>query len=164
MDTRVGDVAALLDAWGAGDRGIEPQLFNLMEPDLKRLAPGWIRTEPVDEPAVLLNEAYCRLIAVPERTAQNRRYFFVFAAHRMGGLLSECVRRPPVVEIDDKINQAVEIGGLLDRIGDLHQDWKPHRGAEILFGLYGRRKTADALGDAAPHRAAQVQRCPPLAV
>jgi RNA polymerase sigma factor (TIGR02999 family) len=70
-----------LQAWAAGDREAEHWLFDLVYPELKRLARrqlarerGRITLGATD----LVNEAYLRLAA--QRDWQNRHHFFALAA------------------------------------------------------------------------------------
>ena len=95
MDTPAGEVTELLQSWGSGDRSVEPQLFELVLPDLKNLARGMMRRERPGhslQPTALLNEAYCRLVAARKRDWHNRRHFFAFAARVMRRLLIDHTR------------------------------------------------------------------------
>src|ERR1700704_3860402 len=83
MEPPAGEVTVLLHAWSAGDRSVEPRLFDLVLPDLRRLAQCLMRRERQDhslQPTALLNETYCRLVKSRERDWQNRSHFFAVAA------------------------------------------------------------------------------------
>ena len=74
-------ITAWLVAWTAGDQEAERRLFDLVYPELKRLARrhlarehGRITLGATD----LVNEAYLRLVA--QRGWQNRQQFFALAA------------------------------------------------------------------------------------
>lgn len=82
MDPSSGEpITAWLVAWAAGDREAERRLFDLVYPELKRLArqrlareQGRITLGATD----LVNEAYLRLVA--QRGWQNRHQFFAVSA------------------------------------------------------------------------------------
>ena len=60
MGTPEGEVTRLLHAWGGGDRSVEDRLFELVLPDLRKLAERMMRRERPDhslQPTALLNEA-----------------------------------------------------------------------------------------------------------
>ena len=60
MGTPEGEVTRLLHAWGGGDRSVEDRLFELVLPDLRKLAESMMRRERPDhslQPTALLNEA-----------------------------------------------------------------------------------------------------------
>jgi RNA polymerase sigma factor (TIGR02999 family) len=160
MDAPPGEVTILLQFWGSGDRSVEPQLFELVLPDLKKLARGIMRGERPGhtlQPTALLNEAYFRLVAARERDWHNRRHFFAFAARVMRRLLVDHARRRPtaqfvpVEELDDwlrastgRIAQAAEIDELLNQAHDLDPDWSTL--VELKFYLgFTDEEAADAL-------------------
>ena len=160
MDTPAGEVTLLLQSWGNGDRDVEPRLFELVLPDLKRLARGIMRGERPGhslQPTALLNEAYCRLVVAREREWHNRRHFFAFAARVMRRLLIDHARRRPaaqfvpVEELDnwlsasaDRIAQAIEIDRLLNQTRDLDPDWSTLIELKFYLG-FTDEETADAL-------------------
>jgi len=90
MGTPEGEVTRLLHAWGGGDRSVEDRLFELVLPDLRKLAESMMRRERPDhslQPTALLNEAYCRLLTARERDWRSRSHFFAIAARAMRRLL-----------------------------------------------------------------------------
>ena len=59
METPEGEVTTLLHAWSSGDRSVEDRLFELVLPDLRKLAERMMRGERPDhslQPTALLNE------------------------------------------------------------------------------------------------------------
>src|SRR6266704_3290254 len=138
MEVPAGEVTQLLHAWGAGDRTVEDRLFELVLPDLHKLAQRMMRRERRDhslQPTELLNEAYCRLLTVRERDWQNRSHFFAMAGRAMRRLLIEHARRTRAVRVpiedlgellgvhDEKLELALSIDGLLDDMGPAHPVW-----------------------------------------
>jgi|GraSoiStandDraft_41_1057321.scaffolds.fasta_scaffold442449_2 RNA polymerase sigma factor (TIGR02999 family) len=163
-----GEVTALLHAWGAGDRSVESRLFELVLPDLHKLADRMMRRERPDhslQPTALLNEVYCRLVMARERDWQNRRHFFAVAARAMRRILIDYARsRPKAVRVpaegleawlqgrDEKIELAVTINGLLDEIEASHPDWCSIIELKFFMG-FTDQETAEVLG--VPLRTAQ---------
>jgi RNA polymerase sigma-70 factor (ECF subfamily) len=139
MDAPEGEVTRLLHAWGGGDRSVEDRLFELVMPDLRKLAESMMRRERPDhslQPTTLLNEAYCRLLTARERDWRNRSHFFALAARAMRRLLIEHARRRPKeaqVPIDgledflrgrdSQLELALAIDGLLDEMAPAHGSW-----------------------------------------
>ena len=157
----VGEVTALLHAWGAGDRSIEERLFQLVLPDLHRLAESMMRRERPDhslQPSALLNEAYMRLVKARERDWQHRRHFFAIAARAMRRLLIDHARSRPKGEkvpldaaIDwlrgreEQIDVALAIDGLMEQMSASHPEWCSIVELKFFVGLTNE-ETAEALG------------------
>src|SRR5260370_18934169 len=98
MGTPEGEITRLLHAWDTGDRTVEDRLFELVLPDLRKLAESMMRRERPEhslQPTVLLSEAYCRLLTARERDWRNRSHFFAIAARAMRRLLIEHARGRP---------------------------------------------------------------------
>jgi len=139
MDPSAGEITKLLKQWGTGDREVEPELFELVLPDLHRLAQSMMRRERPDnslQATALLNETYFRLVNARERDWENRRHFFAIAARAMRRLLIDHARaRPAGAKIpvdalgdllrgrDELLEQAVAISTLLDELETTHPDW-----------------------------------------
>jgi RNA polymerase sigma factor (TIGR02999 family) len=134
-----GEITSLLHAWAKGDQSAESQLFDLVMPDLHRIAAALMRRERSDhslQATALLNETYCRLVMARERDWQSRRHFFAIAARAMRRLLIDHARgRPKVrfVALEDvegwlrasgsKVEQALAVDSVLSRIEDSHPEW-----------------------------------------
>jgi RNA polymerase sigma-70 factor (ECF subfamily) len=151
----------LLHAWSQGDRGVEQRLFELVMPDLHRLAEYCMRKERPDhslQPTALLNEAYCRLVRSRERDWQNRHHFFAVAARVMRRFLIDHARsRPKGQKIlmedaepwlphrDDKIEQAIAVDVLLNEIEATQPDWCSVVEMKFFLG-FTDEETSEALG------------------
>ena len=134
-----GNVTVLLQAWSAGDRSAEADLFSLVLPDLHRLAQHMMHRERPDhslQPTILINEVYLRLVKTKERDWENRRHFFAVAARAMRHLLIDYARaRPagaklPIDELepllkgrDQQLELSVVIDDLLKELEIGHPDW-----------------------------------------
>ena len=129
----------MLHAWGAGDREVESRLFQLLLPDLRKLARSMLRKERPDhslQATALMNEAYLRLVKGRERGWENRRHFLAIAARAMRHLLIDHARaraggvKTPIDGMEEILqgrNEQLELGiainGLLDELGKIHPDW-----------------------------------------
>ena len=134
-----GEVTQLLQAWSAGNRSVEDRLFELVLPELRRLAWRLMRTERRDhtlQPSALLNEAYVRLLAARERDWNSRRHFYAVAARVMRRFLVDYARgrtKPQKCSIDalneslcgktDKLDLAIAVDRLLDELEATHPGW-----------------------------------------
>jgi len=161
MDTPAGEVTVLLQAWAKGDRSVEAQLFELVLPDLHKIAERLMHRERPNhslEPTALLNEAYCRLVMARERDWHNRRHFFAVAARAMRFLLIDYARARPKAQFvpaegieewlgaaGGDLNQAIAIDGLLGELEGLHPDWCSIVELKFFLG-FTNAETADALG------------------
>ena len=134
-----GEVTALLRAWSGGDRSVEERLFQLVLPDLRKIAGALMRKERSDhslQPTALLNETYFRLVGAREHDWTNRRHFYAVAARAMRRLLIDHARaRPhgakvPIEGMEDllrgresQIELALSIDGLLDELSQTQPEW-----------------------------------------
>lgn len=138
IEPQPGEITGLLRAWSAGDRSVEQRLFELVLPDLHRIAGAMMRRERPDhslQPTALLNEAYVKLVGVRERDWQDRRHFYALAARAMRRLLIDHARQRPRGERiaegleellrgrESQLETAVSIDHLLDQMAVEHQDW-----------------------------------------
>jgi len=92
-----GDVTALLDAAGSGDRAALDRLYGHVYDELRRLAESRLRQERSGhtlQPTALVNEAYLRLIELDRMQWQDRAHFFAMAARTMRRILVDhgCAR------------------------------------------------------------------------
>jgi RNA polymerase sigma factor (TIGR02999 family) len=161
MDTRADEVTSLLLAWQAGDRTVEQRLFELVWPDLHRLAEHLMGMEPPEnsqQATALINEVYCRLVRAPERDWQNRQHFFAVAARAMRYLLIDRARerrrtkKAPVDELDEylqvrenKLDLALAVDGLLRELEATQPDWCSIIELKFFLG-FTDEETASTLG------------------
>jgi RNA polymerase sigma factor (TIGR02999 family) len=93
-----GEVTGLLKQWRDGSRTAEARLFELVLPDLRRLARHYMRRERQGHtlaPTALLNETYLRLPGAQHQDWQDRRHFFAVAARAMRRYLIDYARGRP---------------------------------------------------------------------
>src|SRR5215472_13213930 len=92
---RQGEITELLQRWRTGDREAEERLFELVQPDLHRLAAYYMRGERPGhtlQPTDLLNEMYLKLTGAKEVDWRDRRHFFALAARAMRRFLIDYAR------------------------------------------------------------------------
>jgi RNA polymerase sigma factor (TIGR02999 family) len=134
----MGEVTRLLQQWCAGDKEAEARLFDLVYPELHRLARSRIKGNWPDQtlqPTELINEVYIRLVAAPDQNFANRRSFFGYAAKAMRTALVDHWRRRRAVftplgdfthgklSREDKIELGLAVHSVLDELEQAHPDW-----------------------------------------
>jgi RNA polymerase sigma factor (TIGR02999 family) len=139
VDEAPGDITILLQQWRGGDRNAEERLFDLVMPNLRRLAhylmKGERRGHSLDA-TELVNQIYFRLVAAKDRDWRNRRHFFAIAARAMRRYLIDHARGRPDAEfvalegIDDvlpaespRVDLAITIDRLLDVLAKENPEW-----------------------------------------
>lgn len=88
-------VTILLAQLRCGDRQSLARLFDLIYPELRKLAQRHFRLERpghVLQPTALVNEAYLRLSAHRRHEWENRAHFFAAASHLMRRILVDHAR------------------------------------------------------------------------
>lgn len=168
VEAPAGEVTELLRAWSAGDRSVEARLFEIVLPDLRKLAQCFLRRENPNQSmqaTVLLNEAYLRLVGARAREWQGRKHFFAITARVMRRLLIDRARgrkRAEFVDMegieemlkgrDQQLEQAIAIDSLLDTLEAEQPDLCHIVELRFFLGLT-EEEAADALG--LPVRTAQ---------
>ena len=96
-----GEITVLLRRWQTGDKDAEAQLFELLTPELRKLAGYCFRGERPNhtlQPTAILNEAFLRLAAIRNIEWQERGQFLAIAARIMRRLLIDYARSRPAVQ------------------------------------------------------------------
>lgn len=151
----------MLRAWSHGDRDVESRIFQLLLPDLRRLAHSILRGERPDhslQSTALMNEAYLRLVNARERDWENRRHFLAVAARAMRHLLIDHARarakglKAPLDGFedvlqgrDDQLELGLAINELLDELEKVHPDWCTIVEMKFFAG-FTDEETAEATG------------------
>jgi RNA polymerase sigma factor (TIGR02999 family) len=97
-----GEITKLLRQLGAGDRQAEGQLFELLLPDLRKIAGRCFRGERPGhtlQPTAVVNEAFFRLAKVKNIEWQDRGHFLAISARVMRRYLIDYARARPSVRI-----------------------------------------------------------------
>jgi RNA polymerase sigma factor (TIGR02999 family) len=90
-----------LSQWRAGDPHAEAKLFELLLPDLRKIAGHCFRGERPGhtlQPTALVNEAFVRLARARNVDWRDRGHFFALAARIMRRYLIDHARAQPSVE------------------------------------------------------------------
>jgi RNA polymerase sigma factor (TIGR02999 family) len=156
-----GKITVLLHKWRNGDRQAEEELFRLVLPNLRRLAHYLMKGERKGhtlQATELVHQAYLRLVGAKDRDWQNRGHFFAIAGRAMRRYLIDYARGRPDAEFvglaglsdlvpgsSAKLETAVTVDRLLERLADSHPDWCRIVEVKYFLGLTDE-EAADALG------------------
>ena len=133
------DITGLLKEWRQGDSVAENQLFDLVVPDLRRLAHYLMQRERKGhtlQPTELVDQIYFRLVAAKNQDWQNRRHFFAIAARAMRRYLIDHARGRPDVGFvaingmdnllpaeSPKADLAIAVDQLLNELAQTNREW-----------------------------------------
>jgi RNA polymerase sigma-70 factor, ECF subfamily len=161
MPEPMGDITQLLQAWRAGDREAENELFALVLPNMRRLAHYLMKRERKGhtlQPTELVDQVYFRLVAAKDRDWQNRQHFYAIAARAMRRYLIDYARGRPNAEFvalegmdnfikadSAKLDLAVTIDRLLDQLGETKPEWCMLVEVKYFLGLTDE-EAAETLG------------------
>jgi RNA polymerase sigma factor (TIGR02999 family) len=131
--TDPGQITELLQQWRTGDRRAEHKLFELLLPDLRRIAGRCFRSERAGhtlQPTALVNEAFIRLAQARGIEWQDRGHFLALAARVMRHYLIDHARSQPSVRFlpmeglpehllgrHTPLEWAIGMDALLDKLG-----------------------------------------------
>ena len=132
MASKPAEITRLLHQWREGDRDAESHLFELLMPELRKIADRYFRHERRDhtlQPTALINEAFLRLARTKNIEWNDRGHFFAIAATIMRRYLIDYARGRPGVEMlpmeglpdrvlgtYNKLELAVAVDALLDEL------------------------------------------------
>jgi RNA polymerase sigma factor (TIGR02999 family) len=161
MPEEMGDITLLLHQWQQGSPGVENQLFDLVVPDLRRLARYLMKRERPDhslQPTELVDQIYFRLVAAKNRDWQNRRHFFAIASRAMRRYLIDHARGRPDAEfiaIDGmenflpadgaQVELAITVDKLLNELAGTNPEWCSLVELKYFLGLTDE-EAAEVLG------------------
>ena len=95
MDEARSDITHLLQAWGEGDSAALDRLTPLVYHELHRVAQRYMRREQEGntlQTTALVNEAYLRLVNLPQVSWRDRTHFFAISANLMRRILVDAAR------------------------------------------------------------------------
>ena len=161
MPPEMGDITRLLQEWRTGSREAENELFELVFPNLRRLARYLMKGERKDhslQSSDLVNQAYLRLVAAKDQDWQSRQHFFAIAGRVMRRYLIDYARGRPKADfvpfdgIQDirradsvKIDLAMTVDRLLNELAETNPDWCMLVEVKYFLGLTDE-EAAEALG------------------
>jgi RNA polymerase sigma-70 factor (ECF subfamily) len=88
-------ITSCLTAWRVGDANASQRLFEVVYPELRRIAARFLRSERDHhtlEPNALVNELYLRLLGSTPIDFEDRAHFFAVAAQTMRRILIDYAR------------------------------------------------------------------------
>lgn len=100
MASEPGEITQLLEQWRTGDRTAEDRLFELLMPDLRKIARNCFRGERPGhtlQPTALVNEAFFRLAKTKNIEWQDRGHFLAISARVMRRYLIDHARGRPSI-------------------------------------------------------------------
>ena len=161
MPDHPGEITQLLHEWRAGSRAAEDRLFELVLPDLRRMAHHYMQGERRDhtlQPTELVDQIYFRLVAAKDRDWQSRGHFFAIAARAMRRYLIDYARARPeagFIPIEGLVGRAlhetskIELAATIDSLlGDMaaeHPEWCSIVELKFFLGLTDE-ETAEVMG------------------
>jgi RNA polymerase sigma factor (TIGR02999 family) len=89
------EITRLLRAWGSGDDAALARLTPLVYGELHRMAQRHMRREKPGnslQTSALVNEAYLKLVDLPQVSWQDRAHFFAISANLMRRILVDAAR------------------------------------------------------------------------
>src|SRR5579863_7776234 len=156
-----GDITVLLRKWREGSREAENELFELVLPNLRRLAHYLMKGERKGhslQATELVNQVYFRMVAAKDRDWRNRQHFFAIAARAMRRYLIDHARGHPDVEFvalegianmlaahSPKADLAITVDRLLDQLAETQPDWGMLVEMKYFLGLTDE-EAAEAMG------------------
>ena len=149
MESQPSEITRLLRQWRVGDKDAEARLFELLMPDLRKMANRHFRNERGGhtlQPTALVNEVFLRLARTKNIEWNDRGHFLAIAATIMRRYLIDYARARPNVEllpldgVSDRVlgaytnlELAVAVDALLD---ELEQESRQRRNiVELKFFL-----------------------------
>jgi RNA polymerase sigma factor (TIGR02999 family) len=157
----MGDVTELLHKWRDGNREAEDELFEMVLPNLRRLAHYLMQGERKGhslQATELVDQVYLRLVAAKDRDWQNRGHFFAIAGRAMRRHLIDHARRRPGVDLvpldgiqnllpanSAQMDVAITVDRLLNRLAETKPEWCTLVELKYFLGLTDE-EAADALG------------------
>ena len=161
MLEETGDITRLLHQWREGSRAAENELFELVLPNLRRLAHHLMKGERKGhslQATELVDQIYLRLVAAKDRDWQNRQHFFAIAARAMRRYLIDHARGRPNAEFvalegmenllpasSAKLEQAITIDRLLEELAKTKPEWCTLVEVKYFLGLTDE-EAAEMLG------------------
>ena len=134
-----GEVTLLLHEWQQGSPDAENKLFELVVPELRRLARYMMKRERPGhslQATELVDQIYLRLVAAKNQDWQKRRHFYAIAARAMRRYLIDYARARPDAKFvaaeewqsflpadSGKVDLAVTVSGLLDELAQSKPEW-----------------------------------------
>jgi RNA polymerase sigma factor (TIGR02999 family) len=161
MPENRGDITLLLHRWREGSPDAENQLFELVLPDLRRLAHFLMKGERKGhtlQATELVDQIYLRLVTAKNQDWRNRRHFFAIAARAMRRYLIDYARGRPDAEFvafegvgdilpgsSAKLDIVITVDSLLHQLAETNPEWSELVELKYFLGL-NDEEVAEVLG------------------
>jgi RNA polymerase sigma factor (TIGR02999 family) len=143
-------ITVLLKAWSGGDAAAQGQLIPLVYQELCKIASNNRRRSAAGDTlrtTALVNEAYLRLVKIPEVDWKDRSHFFALSAQLMRRILVDAARG----------KAAAKRGGTVAILRHPELDAIPAPESDRAGELVALDDALTALAQMDPHRAAVVE-------
>jgi RNA polymerase sigma factor (TIGR02999 family) len=161
VTANAGEVTLLLRQWKTGNKSAESRLFELLMPELRRIAGRCFQKERRGhtlQPTALVNEAFLKLAAAKNIDWQDRGHFLALAARVMRRYLIDHWRSRPGVHFVGMENLpervianyphafefATALDSLLEEMESVSHEWRAVVELKSFLGLTDE-DAADAL-------------------
>jgi RNA polymerase sigma-70 factor, ECF subfamily len=156
-----GDVTLLLREWKSGNKSAESKLFELLMPELRRIARRYFQRERRNhtlQPTALVNEAFLKLAATKNIDWQDRGHFLALAARVMRRYLidhwrarqnfnfvgMENLPERVLAQYPQAFELATALDSLLEEMESVSHEWRAVVELKFFLGLTDEA-AADAL-------------------
>jgi RNA polymerase sigma factor (TIGR02999 family) len=155
------NITLLLQQWGTGDQEAEARLFELLMPDLRRIAALCLRRERPGhtlQRTELVNEAFLKLAKAKNIDWRDRGHFFAIVTVKMRRFLIDYARKKPRVELLSLVGlpehviagrTRLEAAVAVDRLLDELEKESPRTCSVVVLMSYlglSSKEAADNLG------------------
>lgn len=160
MSTGPKEITLLLRQWGDGDQDAGAQLFELLQPDLRKLAARCLRRERLGhtvQKSDLVNECFIKLLRANNIDWRDRGHFFAIVTVKMRRFLIDYARKRVnynPVSLDDVppgllgVRKELETALMIDKLLDELEKESPTKCSVVVFISYlgmSTRETAEKL-------------------
>ena len=148
MELAPEDITVLLQRWRTGDREAESRLFELLMPDLRRIARLCLRRERPNhtvQRTELVNEAFIKLAKAKNIDWRNRGHFFAIVTIKMRRFLIEYARKRsnavflPIEWLPEAVTSGrtpIEVVVMVDRLLDELEKESPQTCSVVVLMSY----------------------------
>ena len=153
-----GEITRLLGELKSGDKTAESRLLEVVYPELRRIARGYLSRESCGhtlQPTALVNEVYLQLAGQMDKDWQNRSHFFAVAAQSMRRILVDYARSKKAAKregnrqklqltdalavTDDRLDEILSIDTALDRLAE----FDPRGSKVVVLRFFGGMSEAE---------------------
>lgn len=152
MTANAGEVTLLLQQWKSGNKSAESKLFELLMPELRRIAGRCFQKERRShtlQPTALVNEAFLKLAATKNIDWQDRGHFLALSARVMRRYLidhwrgrqnfnfigMENLPERVIAKYPQALELATALDSLLEEMESVSHEWRAVVELKFFLGL-----------------------------